>query len=82
MINKIIDWFNGSSVKSLTDKSSSVLNVFQKTVLELEIVNSKVTEEIDNRELIIKHLELEKVELEKLKISNDKVVTKITEFLK
>jgi len=41
-----------------------------------------VTEEIDNRELIIKHLELEKVELEKLKISNDKVVTKITEFLK
>ena len=82
MLNKIKNLFNRNSVEALLSESKSILNVFNKTVVELEIVNCQIEEEIINKTVIIDTLTLENKQLTDLKESNDKVVTKINEFLK
>ena len=52
-INKIKNLFNRNSVEALLSESKSILNVFNKTVLDLEIVNCQIEEEIINKTVII-----------------------------
>lgn len=83
MINKIKKWFkNPFSVEALQERSGSILSVFHKTVNELVVVNSEISDEIIDKEEMIKSLNEDKITLETLKESNEKVITKITEFLK
>lgn len=73
--------FNSTSVESLKKKSQGILDVFSKTVNDLNAVNEKIDAEVTNRHTEISRLTSESYELETQKAANAKVATKITEFL-
>jgi hypothetical protein len=73
--------FNSSTVESLKKKSQGILDVFSKTVNDLNAVNEKIETEVSNRHAEISRLTSESYELETQKAANAKVATKITEFL-
>jgi len=81
MIDKIKQFLGFNSVKSLQTKSESILDVFNKTAVDLDYVNSQISTEVSNRDLQIEKLEKEQVDLNSIKSANQKIIDKIHTFL-
>lgn len=72
--------FKTNRVESLKQKSDNVVNVFAKTITDLERVNSQINAEIKVREDLINKLTEEGLRLDTTRISNNKVISKINSF--
>lgn len=69
------------SVKSLAKKSNSVLNIFRKTLDQLNGINAEIAKEIDLREKEKYNLDVELLDLSKTSSDNGKMIEKIEDFL-
>jgi hypothetical protein len=74
--------FLSDEVKSLSNKSSNIVDVFTKTVNKLTTVNEQASKAISRREEEMSKLEGEKVALGAMVASNEKVITKLNSILK
>jgi len=81
MINKIKQWFGWITVETLQTQSESILNVFNKTAVDLEIVNNQIQTEIEKRDAKIGQLIMEQEKMDNIKGANQKVIDKINSFL-
>lgn len=67
-------------VKSVTDKSSKILDVFTKTVDDLKNVNTEVDGHINAQEEEKRKLEENLAALNEVKVQNSKVIEKINKL--
>lgn len=81
MINKILKFFGWVSVESLQKESELILNVFNKTAVDLEIVNNQIEDEIESRNIKISNLKIEQDKMCNIQIANQKIIDKINTFL-
>lgn len=70
-----------NKIEELRQESNSIFNVFKQTLSGLTENNSKVDEEISQREEKIEMLQQENLALELIKQDNDKLISKISDFL-
>jgi len=75
-----IQWA-GNKINTLLDKSAGYLDIFTKTVQNLNEVNSQIEGAIQSREDQIKTIEGEKAILNSLKNDNTKIVEKLRKIL-
>lgn len=69
-----------TSISSLQKKSSSVMNVFNKTIEDLKKINEIALTEVSNKTIKIQTLEKENKELNTIVSENSKVISKIQQF--
>lgn len=67
----------GTSVSSISNKSSGILDVFNKTIVDLSAVNDIIDKETSAKELEIEKLQAEAKHLQSLKDKHNKVINKI-----
>ena len=77
LLNKIT---SGPAHTKLSDKSKSILDIFTKTIKDLESVNTEADSEIAKREEAIKKASEEKTSLETTKANNITVISKINKI--
>lgn len=82
MINKILAYFGFKQIESLASKSDNILNVFNKTVVELDKVNNEIEQVIETKVDKINDLHAEVAVLSKMSADNLKIKNKIKSFLK
>lgn len=78
-MNPIMNLFS-NPVKSVTDKSSKILDVFTSTVNDLKNVNAEVDSHISTNEEQKRKLEENLAALNQVKNDNNKVIEKINKL--
>ena len=78
-IKKVVGF---NDVKSIIDKSTSIVDVFTKTIDELTEVNFKAREVVSTRDNQISKLEEEKLALDNVINNNTKIVNKLNLILR
>lgn len=73
--------FTKNQISNLQKQSENILNVFTKTQTELKEVNKKISDEVQKRDEQVRILTEEVTSLTNLKTQNEKVVTKLENFL-
>ena len=69
-----------NTIKNLESKSTNILDVFTKTIKDLEKVNNEAANEVSKREALIKKAEEDKKLLEEIKTKNTVIITKISKI--
>ena len=70
-----------SVVELLTEKSTNVVNVFTRTVTELQEINTDIGESVDEMNEAKKKLEGDMESLNKVRQSNEKVIFNIQKIM-
>ena len=70
-----------NTIVSLQKESVDAISLFRKTITKLNLANEKVKTEISLREVKIDTLVKENITLVEIATSNNKFISKITEFL-
>jgi len=81
MIVKILAYFGFKKVESLSNKSNNILNVFNKTVVELDSVNNEIEQEIGTTVDKINDLHAKVATLNRMSSDNLRIKNKIKSFL-
>lgn len=79
VVKATLAMFKGG-VDSFQKRSTKTLNVFKKTVVELQSLNTEIEAEVTKREETIQKLNDESKTLAKQAADNEKVILKISEF--